>query len=643
MQLSIIIVNYNVKFFLEQCLCSVEKAIRNIDSEVWVVDNASKDGSIDHINTLFPFVKCITSNQNLGFAKANNLALKTSSGKYVLFLNPDTIIPEDCLEKCIAFLETHNDAGALGIRMIDGKGDFLPESKRAFPSPVTSLFKLSGLTRLFPKSRIFARYHLGFLDEHKDHEVDVLSGAFLMSRRDLLDEVNGFDETFFMYGEDIDLSYRLQKTGLKNYYFSGRSIIHFKGESTKKGSVNYVKMFYQAMSIFVNKHYGAGRAGAFSFFVQMAIWLRASFTAIFHFILKIGLPLLDTIIILFSFNIVTSAWIRYVREGQGFIPQLVNISLPGFTIVFLFAAMLAGIYDSKYKPFKAFLSALTAIIVMLAVYSLLPEKYRFSRGVILFGGVTASILITIFRWLLLKANVVEVEDETTRQQKTLVIGTPDEYRKVLDVLNKAQLNERVLGRVAANGNKEDAIGTIDQLKTLIETLSIKEVIFCEGYLSYASIIDLLQKLPPGVSAKFHGQKSTSIIGSDSKENSGESISVEGNYNLSTPYNKRMKRIIDAFFALSILATFPLQILLVGPKIINHALLVLMAKRTWIGYSLNHNTLPNLRHGVLTTGGHNRNTNASLTHESLEKIDYWYAKEYKWMDDVKLILKHWTFK
>ena len=449
MQLSIIIVNYNVRFFLEQCLCSVEKAIQNINAEVLVVDNASHDGSVEFVKNRFPFVTCIASDQNLGFAKANNLALQKCTGKYILFLNPDTIVPEDCFERCIQFFETNPEAGALGIRMVDGSGKFLPESKRAFPSPVTSFFKLSGLTRLFPKSHSFGRYHLGYLDEHHNHEVDVLSGAFFMARHILLQQAGSFDETFFMYGEDVDLSYRLQKAGFKNFYFSESTIIHFKGESTKRGSINYVKMFYQAMSVFVTKHYSQGRARVFSFFVQAAIWFRAALSAIFNLIIKLGLPVLDIIVIFFSFRLVNAAWVYYAREGRGFIPELVNISLPGFTVVFIISATLAGIYDNKYKPLKALLASLTAVVVMLAVYSLLPEKFRFSRAVILLGGFTATIFILLLRWLLVKFNMVEVDDELMRHKKTIIVGATDEYQRVLQLLGEADMADRVLGRVAA--------------------------------------------------------------------------------------------------------------------------------------------------------------------------------------------------
>ena len=249
MDLSIIIVNYNVRYFLDQCLHSVQQAIKKLEeeqlqAEVSVVDNNSVDGSAGEVRQKFPWVKLIENRENVGFAKANNQALAVSSGRYILLLNPDTVVEEDTFSKCISFMDSHPDAGALGVKMIDGKGAFLPESKRALPTPWVSFYKMFGLSRLFPRSRRYARYHLGHLDRDQTHPVDVLAGAFMFLRKETLEKTGYLDESFFMYGEDIDLSYRISQAGYHNYYFPESTIIHYKGESTKKGSLNYVKIFY---------------------------------------------------------------------------------------------------------------------------------------------------------------------------------------------------------------------------------------------------------------------------------------------------------------------------------------------------------------------------------------------------------------
>lgn len=275
MQLSIIIVSYNVKYFLEQCLASVQRAIEGLQAEIFVVDNNSEDGTVEYLEPKYLFAKFIQNEKNLGFANANNIALKLCKGEYVLFLNPDTIIPENILKDCIAFFQTHTDAGALGVRMLDGSGSFLPESKRAFPSAIVSFCKLSGLSALFPKSSFFNKYALGNLNKDGIHEIDIISGAFMMSRNSLLQKLNGFDESFFMYGEDIDLSYRLKKTGYKNYYSGNLKIVHFKGESIGDNKIKHTHAFYKAMHVFVNKYYNGFNSLFLKILLRLGIFIRS--------------------------------------------------------------------------------------------------------------------------------------------------------------------------------------------------------------------------------------------------------------------------------------------------------------------------------------------------------------------------------
>ena len=276
--LSIVIVNYNVCGFLEQCLLSLADAVKEIPHEIFVVDNASTDGSDTYIPRRFPQVKYIYNAENVGFARANNQAMALSSGRYVLLLNPDTVVGESVLSEACRFLDDHPDAGALGVKMLDGDGRFLPESKRGFPSPWVSFCKIFGLAKIFPRSPRFGRYHLRYLDENEINRVDVLSGAFMLLRRSTLDRCGLLDEQFFMYGEDIDLSYRMTLTGRHNYYLPLR-IIHYKGESTKTESLRYVRIFYQAMLIFLRKHYPHYKFFA-QFSIRLAIYLRASAAAV---------------------------------------------------------------------------------------------------------------------------------------------------------------------------------------------------------------------------------------------------------------------------------------------------------------------------------------------------------------------------
>jgi GT2 family glycosyltransferase len=287
MTLSVIIVNYNVKFFLEGCLRAAAAAMKNITGEIIVVDNASSDDSLAYLQPRFTDVKFIASNTNAGFGAACNKGFRQSSGDFILFLNPDTVVPEDCFEKCLAFIRTKKDAGIVGVKMVDGQGKFLRESKRSFPSVTASFYKMAGLAAVFPHSRLFAAYYAGHLDENTIGEVDVLAGAFMLIRRDLLERVNGFDEDFFMYGEDIDLSYRIQQAGYKNYYFPETQIIHYKGASTNKGSLRHIQSFYGAMSIFVDKHYTGSFALVVRPIIKTGIWFFAFMAALHSFFRRV--------------------------------------------------------------------------------------------------------------------------------------------------------------------------------------------------------------------------------------------------------------------------------------------------------------------------------------------------------------------
>jgi len=255
MKLVVVIVSYNVKHYVTQCLNSLAKALEGIDSKIIVVDNHSNDGTVEYLQRRFRRIEIVDSNHNLGFARANNVAIRQSNSEYVLLLNPDTFVGEDTIREAVAFMDEHLQAGGLGVRMQNTDGSLAKESRRGLPSPIVSFYKMSGLCARFPQSRTFGRYYMGYLDWDTPQRIDVISGAFCLLRRSALDRVGLLDENFFMYGEDIDLSYRLLKGGYENWYLP-LPILHYKGESTEKSSFRYVHVFYQAMLIFFRKHYG---------------------------------------------------------------------------------------------------------------------------------------------------------------------------------------------------------------------------------------------------------------------------------------------------------------------------------------------------------------------------------------------------
>jgi GT2 family glycosyltransferase len=640
--LSIVIVNYNVKYFLEQCLHSVYRALEGIDGEVIVVDNHSSDGSIAYLQPRFPATRFLANSDNTGFARACNQGLGLSRGQYVLFLNPDTLLAEDVLHKSLHFMAVHPDAGAIGVRMLDGSGCFLKESKRSFPSPLTSLFKLFGFSGLFPRSRLFSRYHLGHLDEHQDHEVDVLAGAYMLVRRSVLDTVGSFDETFFMYGEDVDLSYRIQKAGYKNYYVAGAEIIHFKGESTKRGSLNYVRLFYSAMSKFVQKHYGGARAGTFRAAIQVAIWIRAALAAAAKAIKWIGLPIIDAALILLAFLLVKEVWHTYVRPDVNYPVPLLWVAFPAFTGLYLLVAYYTGLYNKYYRPADLVRSTGIATLVLLSLYALLPEHFRFSRGILVFGVGAAFVLISVVRWIMVAAGVLQHPAQRMDKPFILVAGEPAEFEEAKALLGRSGLDGKVIGRVGVNGHPEGALSPLAGVEKIARGVAARELVLCAGVLSYKEIIRRLQESRPPLRMRFHAVGSESIVGSDSSGTSGDVIGADALYKLEQPAQRRLKRLVDFVVALALLLTFPLHLLFVAyyGRFLSNCVAVLTARRTWIGYMNRAAALPPLRPGVLASNGMPPAAAAALPAESRGLVDYWYARDYEPIHDLKLIIENY---
>jgi len=638
--LDIIIVNYNVKYFLEQCLFAVQKAMFGIVGEIIVVDNASTDGSKDYLEKLFPTVQFIWLDENLGFAKANNVGLRYTKSKYVLYLNPDTIVPEDFFTICLNFMELHKDAGALGVKMIDGTGKFLRESKRAYPSIVTSFFKLTGLSELFPKSKLFAKYHLGHLDKNKNHEVEVLSGACMLVRRNLLLQIGGFDESFFMYGEDIELSYQIRKAGFKNYYCSDTCIIHFKGESTNRNSIKYVKLFYNAMIIFVEKHYKKVSAKIFRFFLKIAIWFRAVIFIFGQIIRKIGLPLFDVLILILSFLIAITGWRLLIKPAYNFYSNEIGLILSFFILVIILANFYAGKYDILQKRGSTFLAAFVSGSLMLSFYAILPEHLRFSRGIVLLGFLISTVLMHLFRMFCKKMHWIIFEEE--QEKSTVVVALAEEYNRVFSLMESIKKEKALLGRISVDKMDSSSLTSLQKMKAFIRLYPIKEIIFCEGRLSFKEIIQHTSNQPFGIRMRISANGSKSIVGSDSSSSLGKTISEISGFNLSLPHFKRLKRLLDVLIAtLILIGGFILIFFVKNPlKLISNAALVFIGKKTWVGYSCGFSKtsgLPPIKDCIVCTNGFPALLELPFNEENY-KLDELYSKTYAPQIDLQIIRK-----
>lgn len=490
-KLSVVIVNFNVKHFLEQCLLSVRKATNNIPAEIFVVDNDSSDDSLEMVQNLFPEVIIIANKKNVGFSKANNQAMQIAKGEYILLLNPDTVVEEDAFEKCIDFMDNHPEAGGLGVKMIDGNGVFLPESKRGLPTPSVSFYKIFGLSSIFPKSKLFSKYHLGYLDNNSTHEIEILSGAYMWMRKSVLDKIGLLDEAFFMYGEDIDLSYRIILAGYKNYYLPDVKIIHYKGESTKKGSLNYVFVFYNAMIIFSKKHF-AQKAKMFSFFINIAIYLRAFMAIIVRFIKAIKLPLLDTLLLSTTLAILT-----FFKPFIGF-PNQIEITnnwgiLNVVTVIlsFVFSLTITNSYTKIVQISRTTIGLITGSILLFVANQLFPENNSFSTKFLLTIIVFALILIPLSRIILYYFDQLKLKRND--KKVVLISGSEEFVNEINSFIFKSTSKNIVLNIKKDNlyqtQDEKTFIGKFNQLADLAEIYQANEVIFSSHDISYKDIIN----------------------------------------------------------------------------------------------------------------------------------------------------------
>ena len=645
MKLSIIIVNYNVKHFLEQCLHSVYASVISEDYEVFVVDNNSVDGSCAMVKHKFPKVKLIENKENVGFAKANNQAIRIASGKYMLLLNPDTLVEENSFDKIVSFMDLHPDAGGLGVKMINGKGEFLPESKRGLPTPMVSFFKIFGLAKLFPNSRRFGQYHLSYLNKDEISKVDVLSGAFMLLRKTVLDKIGLLDEAFFMYGEDIDLSYRITQVGYNNYYYPNTTIIHYKGESTKKGSINYVIVFYKAMLIFAKKHFAGRNAGLLIFIINIAIYFRATLAIFNRLIKKLIVPAIDAILFTASFFAITFLW-AYNKYGvfDAYPEYFLKIALPVFWLIWMLSLVFAGGYDKPLKFKNLFNGMILGSLLILLIYSLLPEHFRFSRAVIVLVSLSTMIVIPIIRYILNLTGLQIFKISLPGRKRIVFVGKKDEIGRIEELILQVGLKPQIVGYVSPCNTEVDAdyLGSIEQLNEIIKIHKVDEIIFCSKDIEARHIIrNMLRMADEKIDFKIAGPDSVSVIGSNSINTPGELYSVDIN-SIAKPENRRKKRLVDLVIGGGFLIFSPV-IIWFGKKpfrFLCNIVKVIVGIKTFVGYynheELNNTELPSLRPSIISPADRYKMKDISLS--VLERSNIMYAKDYKLMTDITIIFK-----
>lgn len=596
------------------------------------------------IRERFPQVIFIQNAKNVGFSAANNQALRLAKGKYCLLLNPDTVVQEDTFTKTLAFMEAHAEAGGLGIRMLDGKGNFLPESKRGLPTPAVAFYKIFGLAKLFPSSHKFGQYHLTYLDQNTNHEVEILSGAFMLMRKEALDKSGLLDETFFMYGEDIDLSYRLILAGYKNYYFAESNIIHYKGESTKKSSVNYVVVFYKAMAIFANKHFSNGNAKLFTALIHLAIYLRAAAAIGARFIKQLFFPAIDFFLILLGLYLCKDIYETHYKLYPNFYTkEILDFFFPLYTLIWMCFAYFGGGYDRPQSLRKLLRGVATGSAFILIVYSLLPENYRFSRALILIGSFYTALVYIASRLLYHAVGIKRFKLSGSKTERRIaIIGTAEEYTRVKEVLLKTKIEPEFIGFVAISDHNTfklpDFLGNFSQLTEIIAISRIQELIFCAKDISSSDIIRNMKELvSSGLEFKIAPPESLSIIGSNSIDTAGDLYVVDIN-NIAKPENKRSKRAFDVLISLLLLAFSWLIVWLQENKtgFLANIFKVLMGRYSWVGYGKDERIdLPSVRPSVLTPADI---LPGNSSEERINRAFVAYSRDYDLEADLQIMFK-----
>jgi hypothetical protein len=508
LDLSVVIVNYNVREFLEQALRSVFRAGADLEMEVFVVDNSSVDGSPGMVRTHFPEVRLIANATNRGFGAANNQAIRTARGRYLLILNPDTIVQEDTFSTMVRFMDSHPKAGAVGCKILHPDGSFARESRRAFPTPRVAFYRLVGLATLFPHSALFGRYNMTHLPEDQVAEVDALSGSCMLVRRsailgsgDAPDGVEGaglFDENFFMYGEDLDWCYRIQQAGWKIFYTPDTQIIHYKGESTKKGELRYVRLFYGAMLRFTEKHFENRYSRLFAFLLRCGIVVRAVLSLAGKAVRTFAWPLLDFAAV---YAAASAAAGLHAASLQTYISPLYFAAVaPAYALGSVAGIAAAGGYGRRPRIRSVWIGVFIGLLIV-ASASFFVKNIAFSRLVVLLTYPLAALTATVARLIWSRR-----DRDATSVRRAVLVGRHGEAVRLQNMLARHPsppfaLEGHLSSRhdaSAPNGRNGTAapawLGRADQLRDVVRLRGIQEVVFASATLSNQAIFRHIQQV-----------------------------------------------------------------------------------------------------------------------------------------------------
>jgi GT2 family glycosyltransferase len=637
---SIVIVNYNVEHFLSQCLLSVRASLRELElkgykAEVWVVDNRSVDGSCAMVRAQFPEVHLLELKENVGFSKGNNLAIEQAKGRWILLLNPDTVVPEDALSKCLEYADGKPKLGGMGVPMVDGTGRYLPESKRGMPTPWAALCKISGIYKLAPKSAKLNQYYMGHLRSDENHQIQILSGAFMWMRKSALDEVGTLDESYFMYGEDIDLSWRLLQGDWENHYYAQTSIIHYKGESTKKGSLNYVLVFYKAMQIFARTHFSGGQVRALLGLIQLAIYFRATLAIATRAFNVIKLPALE-------FGLLWAALLFFLQQYGAYKEILYDWSwaMPAagiYALVWIFSMKLQGGYDRPWKMISVAKGIIVGALVLFAGYGLLPENIRFSRAILLFGFLVLPVIVGCVRWRWDNGKGWN----RNRQRRRLFVSSPNEVIATVGLISEHEADtteESLLISALYPGDRADFansagvqnvkyLGGMGDLNEVIRVHRFNEIILCGHELTASQIIAAMTGVANAdIQFRIAWTEGGHVVGAGGPELGSISDWPRA---IHRPKAKRIKRIFDVAVSLLVLLAGLFFVISGRSWWLGAAVKVILGKRTWVGIPIDFSAESKLQKFIFSRS-------ISDSNRARQRTLLAYVRDYRWSVDLGVI-------
>jgi len=635
--ISVVIVNYNVKDFLSKCLDSVKKASANLNVEIIVVDNNSSDGSIAYLQNLHPDVQYFALNENLGFSKANNIGFKHAKGKYILILNPDTILEEKNLDIMYDYMENNPQVGLAGCKVLNPDGSFQLPCRRGFPTPWVSFCKLFGLQTLFPKSKLFAQYNQTFRSIDETYYIDAVMGAYMFTRRELIESVNGFDEDFFMYGEDLDLCHRVKQAGFEIAYFHETSIVHYKGESTKRSSINEIKHFYSAMAIFSKKHFA--KYSFFLFFLKFAIAFRSIIAYSNKF--KEDILYITGDLLIVNLSLVLAGKIRF-GSYLPFPDYAYPIVFIAVSVVLIISMIFSGEYfEDKHSVSKSVFGILINFFLVSALTYFFKE-FAFSRGIILIMTGLCLFFITFLRLLVLIYNKAIGTD---KDKRILIVGLTAQAENIADSL-KSPMNSNInlIGFLSLDESYPiefhdfPVVGNIHFLKIIIEKYHINEIVIADKNLSQSKWFQIIAETS-NTKAKYHlATEYNELLTSEIIEDITEKKVAAPNFALLSIRSRFIKRFIDLFVSIFALTLCLPITLWFGKKILTKKFWsVLIGNMSIVGlYAVENNAVIIGKKGI--TGLAHISSQKSLPLETIESLNDYYLRNYSIALDLEIIVK-----